>query len=127
IRVVISAKNAARVLGRAVSRNGQPLPYAKVEMMHSVRYLSANGAISGGGGGRAVPRTGTDGRIHAGILQPGDRYSLTLSSPGYRTAEIAEWEAKPGETRDLGDIVLTRSDLTVRGTVKDSAGQPLLG
>src|SRR5262245_58168058 len=95
--------------------------------MHTVMFLSQGGGISGMGTGGRVGVTGDDGRFTSDVLQPSDRYTVTLAGPGFRSTTTAEWTAKIGETHDFGDVVLIRSDLAVSGTVTDLAGKPVAG
>lgn len=127
IRVVISEKFAARLRVRAVDRAGRPVEGVGVELAHSVAYLSRGAGGIGSGTARKVAATPANGRFESDVLQPGDRYGVTLSAPGYRTATTPEWVAVPGETHDYGDVTLTRADVTVSGTVRDAAGNPVAG
>jgi hypothetical protein len=127
LRLVVSPKFGARMRVRAVDRTGKPLAGVGVELMHTVMFLSRGGGITGMGTGGRVGATDADGRFATGVLQPGDRYAITLAGPGFRTTATAEWVAKMGETHDLGDVVLIRSDLGVTGTVVDLAGKHVAG
>jgi hypothetical protein len=127
VRVVVSAKYGARVRVRAVDRAGKPIAGVGIELAHSVSYLSRGAGITGSGTGRKVGATDAAGRFESVVLQAGDQYSITLSAPGYRGANAPDWMAKPGETHDYGDVVLTRSELPVSGTVTDLTGIPVAG
>jgi protocatechuate 3,4-dioxygenase beta subunit len=129
LRILVSEKFAARVRARAVDRAGKPVAAAGVELYHSVTYLARDGVgmVVGSGYGRKVATTPDDGRFESDLLQPGDRYRLILSAPGYRSVSTPEWVAVPGEIHDFGDLVLTRADLAGAGTVIDPAGKPVAG
>ncbi len=127
LRVVVSEKYAAKVRIRAVDRTGKPILAVGVELSHSITYLVSGSGVIGHGISVRVGSTGVDGRFESAILQAGDRYTVTLSLLGFRTTSTSEWEAKPGETHDYGDVVLTRSNLAITGTVTDLAGKPVAG
>jgi RNA polymerase sigma factor (sigma-70 family) len=126
-RLVISAKHAARVKVRAVDRAGLPIEGAEVMLMHSVRYLALGGGIIGTGSGAKVGATGADGWFASAALQPGDRYTATVTAPDRGSVTTEEWLAGPGATHDFGAVVLIRGDMTVGGRVTDGAGRPVAG
>jgi hypothetical protein len=95
--------------------------------MHSVRYLAQGGGISGSGYGGKVGATGADGWFTSTALQPGDRFSATVSAPGRGSVTTQEWHAVPGTTHNFDAVVLIRGDLSVGGTVTDGAGKPVAG
>lgn len=125
IRVVVSEKFGAKLRGRVVDRAGQPISGVGIDLMHSVKFLNRSGGMLGFGTGHQEGTTGADGRFETDVQQAGDSYQLTLSAPGFRSATTAEWVTKPGETHDFGDVVLTRADFAVSGTVTDLAGKPV--
>jgi hypothetical protein len=127
IRVVISDRFAARVRIRAVDRPGRPVAGVGVELAHSVTYLAHGGGAIGSGGAMKVGSTSADGRFESDVLQPGDRYGITLSAPGYRTVITPDWQAVPGEIHEYGDVTLTRADVAVIGTLTDREDKPVAG
>lgn len=127
IRLVISPKFAARVRVRAVDRAGKPIANAGVELGHSITYLASGGGAVGFGTAPKVGATAPDGWFESDIQQPGDRYAVTLSALGYRSATSPDWVAVPGMIHNFGDLTLIRADRAVTGTVTDSAGQPIAG
>jgi hypothetical protein len=125
IQVVVAQRFAARIRIRAVDRAGRAVAGAGVELGHSVTYLASGGGVIGSGTAGRVASTPADGRYESEVLQPGDTYAVTLSAPGYRTVTTPNWAAMPGETHDYGDVVLTRANLTITGTVTDREGKPV--
>lgn len=127
IRVVVSERFAARVRIRAVDRAGRPVAGASVELAHSVTYLAHGSGTIGDGGAGKVASTSAEGRYESDVLQAVATYGITLSAPGYRTVTTPDWAAVAGETHDYGNVVLTRADLAVTGTVTDPDGKPVAG
>jgi hypothetical protein len=127
LRLVVSERFAARVRVRAVDRTGRPVVGVQVQLAHSVMYLAQGAGAVGDGTAMPVASTPADGRFESDVLQPGDRYGITLSAPGYRGSTTPDWLAVPGETHDYGDVVLTRASLAVTGTVTDRDGRAVAG
>jgi uncharacterized GH25 family protein len=128
LTMVVSAANAFRLIGQVVDRRDKPVIGARVQVMSMVSYRSKRQPIlAGSGAQRATLTTDADGRFAAGPFVPGDQYSLSIKSDGYRTADSAEIAATKGTTHDFGRIVLTRIDAVVRGSVVGSGGSPLAG
>ena len=128
LRLVVSEKFAARVRACAVDRKGQPIAGATIQLADSQRHLSSTGASIGGGTAGKVGETKADGVYLSEALQAGNKtYGIAFNVPGYRPEKTPDWEAKPGETKDFGDIVLTRSNSVVKGIVTDRAGKPIVG
>jgi RNA polymerase sigma factor (sigma-70 family) len=127
IRLVISPKFAAKVRVRAVDRGGKPIANASVELGQMGTYLANVGPAAGFGTSMKVGATVMDGWFVSDILQPGDRYQVTLSALGYRSATSPDWIGVPGAMQNFGDLTLIRADLAVSGTVTDPAGKPVAG
>jgi protocatechuate 3,4-dioxygenase beta subunit len=125
VRVVVSARFAARVRARAVDAAGRPVAGARVDLVHTLTLL-----LRQGGGVAATERvglTGPDGRFESDAFQAGDTYAVSFSAPGYRGVTGPEWKSVPGEVHDFGDLRLKRADLAVTGTVTDLGGRPVAG
>jgi RNA polymerase sigma factor (sigma-70 family) len=89
------------VTGRVVDREGRPLPDITLEIRVNGKPRLGRGEID------HQPervRTGTDGRFRIEALAPGLKYRLMISRPErWRNDEVT---VTPGETKDLGDVVL---------------------
>jgi hypothetical protein len=127
VRLVISEKFASKICVRVVDRAGKPIPGVSVSVMHSVMYLSRSGGIVGAGGQQVLGTTPDDGRFESAALQAGDRYSLMLNAPGFKSLTAPEWIAVAGETHDYSNIVLSRTEASVSGRVTDPKGEPIAG
>jgi RNA polymerase sigma factor (sigma-70 family) len=96
----------AEVKGRAVGEDGRPLGNAMVRMT----YSGPDGYMLPGLSASAFPcqemTTDKDGAFHLEGLVPGIPFSLSLMKDGrfYDDKRLKAIEAKPGETKDLGDV-----------------------
>jgi hypothetical protein len=70
-------------------------------------------------------RCGEDGRFKIQGLTP-EIYQLNIRAPGYTRWIKSDIVVSDGEATNLGDVVVS-SGGTVRGTVFDAAGRPLVG
>lgn len=107
--VSCSLARLARLTGRVVDEEGEPLPGA----MATVTGRKAQGAA------------GADGRFELAGLAPGS-YRLTVAAPGREVAERTVALA-PGDARDLGEISLEPGAALAGRVVDATAGTPVAG
>jgi hypothetical protein len=103
---------AATLRGRIISAEGAPVAGVLVRVTET--------------GGRPEPveaRTGPDGRFEVENVPPRDGW-LHLSHRDRPTDRVYYGNLSPEETRDLGDLRLSRL-FTFRATITDDAGRPV--
>jgi RNA polymerase sigma factor (sigma-70 family) len=107
LAVVLSAEELpdARIVGHIIDRDGRP-----IRAWISVR----NHAFRIEGKVRADTATGT---FHLDSM-PSGSFALVIEAPGFGRTPMRVLDLKPGETRDLGDLVLDgagRAEVTLVG------------
>jgi protocatechuate 3,4-dioxygenase beta subunit len=120
LKLVVSDQAAFRIRGRLVDRTGRPVEGARVNLRWHRR-------VEGGGIGSPLEplSTDADGSFTTEPLWPNDRYQVQITATGFQAYSAAEISAVRGVTRDLGTIVLDRTDRTLAGEVVDQQGQPV--
>lgn len=127
MKVVVSEKQAGSVQGAVTNLHGKPLAGAKVNIQWRARGSGRYRDISTD---RTIASITTDsaGKFKYVGLWPKDHYHASVSAEGYSTSEPPSFNSVPGKPlHDLGTIKLTRVSAIVRGSVIDSAGNPLAG
>ena len=126
VTIAISEANAVTLRGRVVDTAGKPVAGARVRLSHHIpgvgresRYSSSRIV--------ATPLTDADGRYTFAGCWPGDRYHIDAEGEGFTKAQSEQRAGKPGDDLMLPDLIVNRTNLTVRGTVVDAAGGPLAG
>lgn len=136
VKLLLSARNAFRLRGKVVDRQGKPTPSASVAVVwhHRGPDERAQFALAGGRRilGRGTPALNqvvpaADGDFETPALWPDENYHLLASAPGYVPAESAVVYGTAGEVTLIEPLVLSRNDLKLAGRVVDSAGRPLEG
>jgi hypothetical protein len=122
VTVAVAEGNACRLAGRVTDARGKPVAGATVSVQWN--YMGV-GKMSSYGTGRVLETltTDADGRYKSSALWPTDRYSVTVTAPGYGKAESAQVLGVAGKTHEA-DLRLQRADLAVIGVVVDLAGNP---
>ena len=116
---------SATLVGRVVDDAGHPLAEATVsaalqghqfsiERNALVKYASAAASVQ------------SDGSFRLTGLEPAEAYLLHAAQAGFQPATSAPFEPGPGQTLDVGELVLKRL-CQVAGRVQDSAGHPIAG
>ena len=108
--------------GRVTDSAGQPIPRAKVLV-----YLQMPGVACSVGPAASL---GGDGRYEIDAVPAGQTYYVSALGPkGYgtrRSAKIVLTQPVPEEI-EVPDLVLSRADAEVSGSVLDSTGRPVAG
>ncbi|HVX63127.1 MAG TPA: M56 family metallopeptidase, partial [Pirellulales bacterium] len=129
IRMQVRESNACRLTGRVVDEMGRELADVTVHVSGNRGYQSRRVYPSGLSTSVAIEDLQTDeeGRFISSALWPRDSYQASVAATGFARAESKLVTGKPGETLDLGTIVLRRNDSFVAGRVVDSLSQPVEG
>jgi hypothetical protein len=120
---------AVRLRGLVTSSSGQRIAGAKVSLLWTRWHPPEKEQRPP----RAVTimlatyTTTDDGLFVFRNLWPGDNYNVEVEARGHTKGEISEITAKPGETHDLGTIVLINTDAALSGRVVGSDGRPIVG
>lgn len=132
LRIVVSERFAFRLSGKVVDRRGRPID-AAVATAVWIDDVERNGgqATSVLHQGKLPPTQdraseasiGADGMFSCGALWPDLYYHLVVTADGCQTWESRLLFGGRGENRDLGTIVLNRSQQSVEGRVVDAKGQ----
>lgn len=110
--------------GVVVSATGQPIA-------HAVVRVDGRGSV-----GADVHNTwstvttalsGEDGRFRVRSVWPNTPLTLRVRAAGAAEQQRELGFLAPGETKDLGEVVLPVADLVISGTVLDPEGQPVAG
>ena len=117
--VVLVLESGGTIVGSVVDAKGQPVPGASLfgELENPDRSLMV-----------APPYATADegeGRFTMRDARPG-RYAIVASARGHASGNVSGVRVTAGATTDAG-IIRLRAGGTVRGTVKDSAGEPVPG
>ncbi len=126
VKLVLSEKAACRFTGRVVDAVGKPVAGTDVGVIWHYPFAGRFSAYSTSRRLETL-RTDAEGRFRTTALWPGDRYHVEVRPEGFAAAQSAEVKGKAGQVHDLGEIPLTRTNVTVRGVVVDAAGRPLAG
>jgi RNA polymerase sigma factor (sigma-70 family) len=124
VRITVAEANACRVAGRVTDARGRPVHKATVSVSWHYWGVGKSSAI---GTSRVVETLSADadGRYRSAALWPTDHYNVTVTAPGYGKAESAQVLGVAGQTHELPDVRLVRTNLTVRGVVVDRADNPV--
>jgi protocatechuate 3,4-dioxygenase beta subunit len=125
----------AKFTGRVVAHDGKPVAQSKVRLFRLDPQVVFQPSLSiltepitdvaDAFAGEAT--TGGDGRFELAGVWPRSIYLFKADADGENpTVRINERTPGPGETVDLGDLVL-KNGAVVTGTVVDDEGQPLAG
>ncbi len=115
----IVLERSARVSGRVLGANRQPVEGARVRVL--VRRTIAGGFSSSSGQGTA--ETDGDGEFEIENVSPGP-LRLTVNAEGWRTSALEDLEVAAGEAVSGLEIVLERG-ATITGRVLGSNGEPV--
>jgi protocatechuate 3,4-dioxygenase beta subunit len=103
-----------RVTGRVVDEQGQPVAGFEIQSYCSGGFTKA-----------APPKSGEDGRFVAGpwnIRTPTQWVLNKTKSETHRLAKRQRFDIRPGETLDVGDLVVqSRPELKIRVTMPDGS------
>ena len=102
----------ARLVGRVTAAHGAPVPGAAVQAWTR-------------GSEPITIAAGADGRFAFEALTPG-RYDLAAAAPGFLPEVRRALTLRRGEITEV-DLALTAGGTTVRGTVTDASGGPIVG
>lgn len=125
--IVLEMAPASVITGRVTDSTGQPIRNARIQIGHIDIRSGWNRVHIGNTGApgddeQAFAHTDDKGHYTLGSLpRPWTEVSLRASAVGYATVER---RLEPGES---GDFELVKADITVRGTVIDNHGEPLVG
>ncbi len=108
----------ASVSGRVVDVSGQPVAGARVTAYTSLGDFRD-----------AHPRRETDaqGRYRIADLWPGTIHRFVAEARGFASAGAGEVSLTPGEAKQVADLRLERTDLTLAGRVVDAQDRPVAG
>lgn len=117
---------AGEVRGRIVDPDGEPLAGLARAAIPELSFDPKTDARAGPPAGTrlAAAVAGPDGRFVIAAVRAGP-CRVWYGSPGTRWTYTATVDVRAGETLDVGDVVLSRVDATIRGHVVGPAGEPL--
>ncbi|MGH9336655.1 MAG: carboxypeptidase regulatory-like domain-containing protein, partial [Vicinamibacteria bacterium] len=114
--VVLALRRAGAIAGTVVGENGEPV----------IGYhVTAERGDRSSGERRRTSTSASDGRFLVEGLAAGE-FAITVSAEGLKPGKLSRLSVKPGETTDVGTIVL-RTGGRIRGTVSSSEGAPVAG
>jgi hypothetical protein len=114
-RVRAIASQGSAIAGR-VLLDGKPVGYYSVTVTKSYAATILE---------RATLVHAADGRFHVAVKEPGS-WDVIIAGPGFARRVVAGSQVDEGKTSDLGDVVVTRGH-TIRGVVRDTDGNPIVG
>jgi uncharacterized GH25 family protein len=126
VSIEISEENAAGFRGRVTDAKGKPVAGAKVALRQMIWGVGRN-AGSGSYAGPATSITDADGRYSFVGLWPRDQYRVHVTANGYAPAEAKDLVSEAGEVREFAAVKLTRTSLSVTGTMVGPDGKPVAG
>ncbi|MGH7138456.1 MAG: carboxypeptidase regulatory-like domain-containing protein, partial [Pirellulales bacterium] len=140
LRIELAEQPGLRIAARVADLQGRPVA-ASVEVIWQTEKSDQEFSrrAFGGFGGRgfapvrrrnqraslAGAATGPDGSLLIESLWPDQQYHLVATAAGYQQLESASVSGRPGETVDLGRLIMRREGLAVEGEVVDAGGQPV--
>lgn len=117
--VTLTLLRAARIRGRVLTGDKKPAPFFSVHTAASPE--SAPSAVVSLGGGETFVTT--DGVFELREVVPG-RVWVHVEVPDYGARDVFV-SVRPGETKDVGDIIVGRG-CDVRVRVQDASGRPVV-
>jgi hypothetical protein len=125
VRLVVRKPDpTARLTGRVVDSQRQPVAGARVKVMVTVMT-----GDYGTGTNLPTAESDADGRFTTVPVTPGGTISsvqVTKTGYAFRSGGVAS-PVKPGEPITISDVVLTRLAGVVTGTIQDAKRRPLAG
>ena len=121
VEIQMTPYERVEVSGRVVSAEGEPIPSVNIELIHW-------DPLQNTGVGSTIDATSGDGRFGQIGLIVGDRYSVSASAEGYRSAETDMFTAM-AEMTQIADLILLPIDgqFFIEGRITDTTGQPVHG
>ncbi|HQU43061.1 MAG TPA: carboxypeptidase-like regulatory domain-containing protein, partial [Pirellulales bacterium] len=114
----ITLRPCASISGRAVDRTGKPVGDFRVRIAALAQVNSAKPRDVGQW--LASLKTDNDGRFRVELVPPGVAYVLSARR-GRKTLTAETKTVAPGESIDLGDVVLAEADTTAEGSAVEKA------
>ncbi len=120
VEIQMTPYERVEVSGRVVSAEGEPTPSVNIELIHW-------NPLQNTGVGSTIDATSGDGRFGQIGLIVGDRYSVSASAEGYRSAETEI--TATAEMTHIADLILLPVDgrFFIEGRIMDTTGQPVHG
>lgn len=107
----------ARLRLQAVDDKGRPVPGAEIRAgweAEGLTYLSLD-----------LGETEQTGIFESEPLWPFGSYALTVAAAGFGQAQTGQWEARPGQWHDFGQVVIPIGAGFIAGRVVDQQGNPV--
>jgi hypothetical protein len=129
VTLTVDPKYAVRLRGLVTDSGGKRIAGAKVSLWWTHWYPPEKNGRSMMASSHVQDTYTTDanGLFVFRRLWPGDSYNVVVEAKGHNKGETSELEGKPGETHDLGKIVLINTDAVLAGRVVGSDGRPIAG
>ena len=121
VEIRMKRQEQIAVSGRAIDREGKPMPLADVHLIHWDHQRGIGTDI-------IVDVTDDDGRFQNISLIVGDKYEIYVKLDGYRNAETEQFTATT-EMTQIADFVLLPGggQFFIEGRVIDNSGEPVRG
>ena len=126
LTIEIREANAAAFRGRVLDSKGVGIAGAKVALLQHFQFV---GRSVGVGTYRSVATAATDakGAYEFTAMWPKDWYHVEVSAAGYSKVQSKQVLGVAGTTAEFAELKLSRTSLSVGGTVVGADGQPLVG